>query len=236
MLKMLLLLVLAGPFGDSTSPRGTRYGEIGIADNATAQVVSTTDAWHLLYTVGACHSDYNLRFTYLDGDEGNITAFADAGGGKVQVTSAAHGLADGQWVSIVGTTNYNVLVEVSNAAANTFEVTATWVANDATGRWVRGCSLTAGPATRGIFLLGWSGSFAGSGAATAYDFCPFVEGVCEDHCERRRSSGNASVFGVAASTCFVEVAPGDVVTFGVTNVANTNNFTMRSFDLNIHKL
>lgn len=63
-----------------------------------------------------------------------ITAFADAGGGDVTVTSAGHGLSDGETVVITGTTNYDGSYTISNTAADTFDITATWVATE-TGMW-----------------------------------------------------------------------------------------------------
>ena len=67
---------------------------------------------------------------------GPISAFADRGdAAHVIVTDNGHGLADGDWVSISGTTNYNGVFEVSAKTANTFDIVDTWVANDATGIW-----------------------------------------------------------------------------------------------------
>lgn len=71
---------------------------------------------------------------------GSITAFADAGGGDVTVASAAHGLLDGEVAHITGTTNYNGTYTISNVTTNTFDITATWVSDDATGTiegWIR---------------------------------------------------------------------------------------------------
>ena len=67
--------------------------------------------------------------------DGAITAFADAGGGQVTVTSASHGLSDGYSVTITGTTNYNGTFTIANSDTNTFEITDTWVSDDATGTW-----------------------------------------------------------------------------------------------------
>lgn len=67
---------------------------------------------------------------------GSITAFADGGGGLVTVTSAAHGLLNGQVVAITNTTSYDgTAYTVAGVTANTFNITATWVANDACGTW-----------------------------------------------------------------------------------------------------
>jgi hypothetical protein len=76
------------------------------------------------------------RLVYLDSTlSGSITAFADAGGGLVTVTSANHGLNNGDCVTISGTTNYNGEFTISNVTTNTFDITDTWVSNDATGTW-----------------------------------------------------------------------------------------------------
>lgn len=68
--------------------------------------------------------------------DGDITAFADGGGGQVVVTSTAHGLLDNDSVTISGTTNYNGTFTATNVTANTFEITDTWVSDDATGSFI----------------------------------------------------------------------------------------------------
>jgi hypothetical protein len=71
------------------------------------------------------------------GRTGSITAFTDAGGGQVTVTSALHRLSNGETVVITGTTNYNGTFVVANVDTNTYEITDTWVADDATGTWTK---------------------------------------------------------------------------------------------------
>jgi len=67
--------------------------------------------------------------------KGDITAFADGGAGKVQMTSAAHGLSVGMFILITETINYNGTYEITNITVNTVKFVATWVANDAMGLW-----------------------------------------------------------------------------------------------------
>lgn len=72
-------------------------------------------------------------------DSGSITAFADGTGGGdgdvVTVTSTAHGLSTGQYVTISGTTNYNGIYEITKVDADSFKIDATWVSDDGTGSW-----------------------------------------------------------------------------------------------------
>jgi surface protein len=93
----------------------------------------------LLVTLDAANYDALLTgWTDFDGtgwDTGSITAFADAGGGQVTVTtSAAHGLPNGHVMRISGTTNYDGYYVISNVAATTFRITAAFVATE-TGTW-----------------------------------------------------------------------------------------------------
>jgi hypothetical protein len=73
----------------------------------------------------------------------NITVFADAGGGQVTVTSVNHGLSEGAAVTITGTTSYNGTFTATNITVDTFEITDTWVADDAAGLWTKAITAAA---------------------------------------------------------------------------------------------
>jgi hypothetical protein len=107
-------------------------GKAYIADGTV--FVKTSDG--STYTTPFIEAPSNSGIT-LAISTGSITAFADAGGGKVTVTSAAHGLSNGVQVVITGTTSYNGTFTISDVSADgtTFNITTTWVADDATGTW-----------------------------------------------------------------------------------------------------
>ena len=68
---------------------------------------------------------------------GSITAVADYSGtvaGTVLITSAAHGLTTGFTILISGTTSYDGRYSITKVDANTFYITATFVATE-TGKW-----------------------------------------------------------------------------------------------------
>lgn len=79
----------------------------------------------------------------VDASYSTITAIADAGGGNIEVTSAGHGLSNGDEIAICGTTSYNTVtdneqsVTVANVTTDTFEVPGIFVADDATGYWYK---------------------------------------------------------------------------------------------------
>jgi len=69
-------------------------------------------------------------------DSTTITAFADYDDmftGTVLVTAASHGLVTGDLVEIDDTTNYDDEYQITRVNDDTFYITATWVADDATG-------------------------------------------------------------------------------------------------------
>lgn len=70
---------------------------------------------------------------FRSGLTGDITSFADAGGGQVTVTSASHGLSNGDAVFIDNTMNYNGGFSVSNVTTNTFEITSAFAGDDGMG-------------------------------------------------------------------------------------------------------
>jgi hypothetical protein len=70
-------------------------------------------------------------------ETGLISAFADNGDGTTRVTSAAHGLSDNEIVKITGTTNYDGVYSIQYNDPNTYDIALAFVADDATGTWVR---------------------------------------------------------------------------------------------------
>lgn len=91
-----------------------------------SQVVGHPDS----QTIGSLYMERNTTVTNptIQGETRTITAFADAGGGQVTVTSAGHGLSNGADVWIANSANYNSKYTISNVATNTFEITETYAA------------------------------------------------------------------------------------------------------------
>lgn len=125
--------------GSHIKIRGTTAGTIEI--NTINAVPSTGDTafdfTELVTTAGLADVFHVTALgsggVYGAGEDKTITAFADAGGGQVTVTSVNHNIPTGNSVDITGTTSYNGNFQITNVTTNTFEITDTFVADDATG-------------------------------------------------------------------------------------------------------
>lgn len=95
-------------------------------------------------TIGSFYMERNATVTNptIQGQTGSITAFADAGGGQVTVTSAGHGLSNGDIVWLLDDT-YTGKYTISNVLTNTFEITTTFTSTS-TGTWETGWTKVAG--------------------------------------------------------------------------------------------
>tara|TARA_R100000008_G_scaffold15710_2_gene7683 strand:- start:3108 stop:3719 length:612 start_codon:yes stop_codon:yes gene_type:complete len=67
---------------------------------------------------------------------GTITATSTSAGSSVAITSASHGLAVGDRVTVSGTTSYNSTYTITAVTTNTFTVGATNSESSETGSWV----------------------------------------------------------------------------------------------------
>jgi len=162
-----------------------------------------------------------------------ITAFADATGGQVTVTSAGHGLANGDIVNITGTTNYNGRFAVANVDTDTFEITDTWVADDATGTWVKGNSLTV--AAAGTYKLDWAATYTAEAGAKAFTFSISVNNAQQTKTLRKVVSvgtGHENISG----TGVLALSANDIVRLDVTGTTDGSNVTIVEGNINLSRL
>jgi len=111
------------------SPSGT-YTDNDVLTDITSPV--TDEFWFSDLTGTQVDGLHNLIYT-LKTTNIAITAYADYGTtvtGTVLVTSAGHPLVTGMYVNILDGTNYIGEYLVTKIDANTFYITATWVADD----------------------------------------------------------------------------------------------------------
>jgi len=208
------------------------YGEMYIADNATATTVNAQSQWHALdgqVVTGLVHG-----FTYAAGSNGVIASTADAGSGSVTINDTAHGLSAGDFITINGTTDYNGIFEVQTAATDSFTITDTWT-SDQSGYWQQGASLTCDVGSGGTYRGQWSSSGISETNAHIFDFAPCINTTVSTKAKARRKFSNAD-YGVFSGCGLMQIAEGDIVQFLIQNTSGTGDVTIRTIDLNIVKI
>lgn len=204
------------------------YGEGWFYNNSTVLTVETVDIPIGMHgvTEGEC-----CNMTFDIGSAGATSAFADGTGGTVLVTSNGHGLSNGAIITIMGSTSYNGVFEISAVTTNTFKITDTWVADDGIATWIEPSSAVV--STAGIYFC------------NAHISC-FVNGVCTLKwivyknatmvtklvAERKFPNND---MGTNAMAAFVDLAAGDKVWMSVQSTSLVG-ITSKHGGMLFHKL
>lgn len=238
-LLSVLLLCNNSAMGSATTilrngnPNITAYANMHVHENATATTINTVNIPHFIQ--GLFSDGLSKGFTFSAGSTGAITAFADAGGGQVTVTSAAHGLLNGDAVTISGTTNYNGIFIVANKTDNTYEITDTWVVDDATGNWYLGDRYTVNGGSGGVYQVVFHAFGASAAANKNFEFEIYVNGVNGGVAEGGRRFSSLDI-GTVSGGGLISLSPGDVVSFAIINQTDTTDFTFTHISLFLHKI
>ncbi len=196
------------------------YGEFTLSGGSEF-TIDGVNQWHMLSNFAA--SDFS-GVTIDTGKTGAITVFADAGGGKVTVTSVAHGLSENDFLSITGTTSYNDLFGITNVTTDTFDITDTFVANDATGTFHHSTHLDIPVAGDGEYTYTWCANLTSAGNNKIYEVTTVLDGVTNGIARRLIAVG--SDVGQMACAGLVAVSGGKEMGLAIRNITDATNFTM----------
>lgn len=209
------------------------YGEAYIYNNANPTVIETANTPIALRQIvtGLVHN-----FIFDAGSTAGITIYADYSGtvaGTVLVTSAAHGLATGDVITIRGSTNYNGAFEVTVVSASTFYITDTWAGDDGASDWDQGTSLTVGVGAAGLYPAFWQMSTAPA-AAAVLTFNMYINATIQAKSTAERKFP-INDLASCSSSCVLDLAEGDIVWLAVSS-DGTANITNKHGNFNIRKL
>lgn len=193
--------------------------------------VDTTLVWQAVTGFAA---DDIAGITFNAGSTGAITAYADAGGGQVTVTSAGHTLVNGDIVTISGSTNYNGIFEVANVAAGTFEITDAFVADDAAGTFRNGSNFVI--LVDGVYLLTWQISAMAAANNKIFIFTISIDAVIETDGIQRRKFATGGDVGSVSGSMLVNSVAGDIIAFNLQNETDAANITIDQATMNIHRI
>lgn len=171
-------------------------------------------------------------FTFHSGGTGAITAFADGTGGTVLVSSAGHGLNNGDIITIRGTVNYNGVFEVSAVTTNTFKITDTWVINDGASDWDQPGHVVYDGIPTAIFAVSGQVTMAPS-AACKIIWKLYVNTTPQDKsiAEREYAINDLDVCPVS---CLIQLSTGDILWLSVES-DSTQNITIKHGEFNGHR-
>ncbi|KKK88311.1 hypothetical protein LCGC14_2744430 [marine sediment metagenome] len=210
---------------------GVDLGEMYINNNAVATTIETAAVPIALrlFTTGDVDD-----WTFDAGSTGAITAFANAGGGSVRVTSAGHSLATGEFVTIRGTTNYNGIFEITSFDASNFDIVDTWAADDGASDWDQASSLIAGSSATGTYIITWAMSATAATINDTFLFSFVKNDAIQIESQIERKFANNDV-GAMAGTMFLTIAAGDSVWMTAQN-DGTGAITVSYANINLHSL
>lgn len=105
--------------------------------NGNSVVITGTTSYNGTHSVSNVTTNtYDIGVTFVANDAtGTWELTPNPLANTTTVTSASHGLSNGQEVNITGTTGYNGTFTISSATTNTFVISKIFSADDATGTW-----------------------------------------------------------------------------------------------------
>ena len=191
--------------------------------NPTTMETANSPIGMIYYTDG----DRN-GFTFDAGGTGAITAYADFGiaaGDTVTVTDNTHGLDDGDFIVIRGTTNYNGVWQIGLIDVNSFYIVATWVADDGASDWEEPSYLQLTSSANETFNIEWhASSQKASGASATVMWCVYKNTTAILKTITEREIPGTDIGSVSGGGLIVSVSAGDRF-FMVIQSDNTNDIT-----------
>ena len=204
------------------------YGEGWFYDNSVALSVETVDI--PIAMQGPIVGELS-DMTFHSGSTGVTSVFADGTGGTVTVTSAGHGLSNGAIITIMGSTSYNGVFEVSSVTTDTFKITDTWVADDGVATWIEPTSLLVN--TAGVYDGSAHISVSVDGACTLI-WMPYNGTTPIPKATTERKLPNNDI-GSSAMAILIDLSVGDILWMSVQSSALVD-ITSKHGGMRFHKL
>jgi len=204
------------------------YGEGWFYGNTVALSVETVDV--PIGMQGPIVGEIS-DMTFNSGSTGVTSVFADGGSGTVTVTSNGHGLSNGSIVTIMGSTSYNGVFEVSSVTTDTFKITDTWVADDGIVTWIEPTSLLVN--TAGIYHGDAHISASVDGICTLI-WMPYngVTPIVKATTERKFPNND---IGASAMSILIQLSVGDILWMSVQS-SSLVDITSKHGGMRFHKL
>lgn len=218
---------------DGTDYIKPSYGEMYCYENATVLPIDVVNSYHPVRFLSAGSSLKN--FTFDAGSTGAVASVADAGGGKITITSNAHGLLAGEVVVFSNSTDYDGAYIVESPALNTFVVTKAFVATRAFN-WYQPSRLIAGAGSDGEYHAVFSCSASSSGNLKVFKFEFWVNTTARDQTAAERKYSTGGDLTPLAAGGIGAVTAGDQIYMMVADLTDATDITIKHCNLQLHRV
>jgi hypothetical protein len=222
------------------------YGGMYVYNKTIAFNIITADVYHAfgLRTAADITATHLSNFTFDAGRivDANITSEADTGGKLRIVGSAAHGLVNGDTVTLHGMNNAGhngvtvVLLDGTNPTTEFIANTISYVAGAgaSNGSVYAPAYLQAGAAAAGIYttLVAIDGTAAAANKGWKWELN--INQTAQDNIVTERTSTNS--LASMATGGIITLAVGDRVWLSGKNITDTSDYTVKNMNIYLHRI
>lgn len=205
----------------------------GLHENSTPTVIGESGT---PVGVRLMSSNKAVNFTFDAGSTGAIASFADGGGGQVVVGTVAHGLLDGEIISITGTTNYNGVFVVQNKADDTYEITVAFNGDDGAANWYQASSMTVGALGAGDYAITYAVNAESAAANKSFGWHMYINDAEDERSHSDRNFTGSAIEQNVAGTTMVTLAANDILWLAVTGLSDGTDIIHDDVSIVIHRV
>lgn len=220
-----------------TQAAETAIAEMKMYDATQTVTINTADIIHAVLGFSTGQVD---KWTFDSGGSNTaITAFADAGGGDVTVTSAGHTLAADDIVVITNTTNYNGAYVVQGISGNDFDITHSWDGDDAAGQATQPSTLKAGSSAAGDYKVNFAiAGMSAAGVNKVFEWVVYKNVTAQTQIASERNHSGTDMGSMSGVGFIPTIAEDDIIWLSCANTtgADTTNYTLEHVNVNLERL
>ncbi len=204
----------------------TDYAGAYLHENAVPYTIEEASTPHALH--GWTSDGLSTNWAFYAGKSLAITAQADNGDGKTQITCNLHGLANNDIVTIANTTSYDGIYKIEQVAANTFVIQKAWVANEgAKVGHAAGYLTNASASSTGVYLACGMVSITPANPNDVFEFEFYLDTTEQTNTESQIKLGAVGDYSCATTQGIINYTAGQKLWAKVENISGAGDLTAR---------
>ncbi|MCP4710307.1 MAG: hypothetical protein GY869_16925 [Planctomycetes bacterium] len=191
-------------------------------------VIDHTNQYHAV--TGLIATGNLSGWTFGAGSTGSGDITTSGGGSAININDVAHGLADGDYVT-VSSSNHAGVAAVTRIDDDNFTLPITYV-GDETCDWQQGSYLQAGINAEGVYSVSLTVIGESVGTNKKFKWEVALNDTLPDNVVLERDHGNTDLGNMGSGGIFI-IAAGDRVWIAGKNKTDSTNFTIEHANLNV---